>query len=83
MESTVEPGPKRLNDATVLTDHKLPEAAEIFVESALMSLSKAKWQVCQVFATRYPAHLEESPEAAREKMASIYVLESDLACEAD
>lgn len=43
---------------------------------------EANSQMHQLLTVKYPADLEESPEAAPEEEASINVLAEDLECEA-
>lgn len=83
VEATFEPGRTPLSDGEVQADRKHPEKPSTLVVGESMSPSKAKLQVRQLLAARYPANLEESLVAALEEVASIDVLVGDLKGEAD
>lgn len=83
VETSIEPGGKRVIADTVLTDSKLWYVPVIFSKCASISLLETEFQVHEILTAQYPADLEKSAAEAPEDVASIGPLADDLQRKAD
>lgn len=77
-EATFEPGGERLSAGEGLAYLRLSEVPVIFVGSASMSISEAKFHVHLLMGARYAVKFEEFPAGALEEVASMDMLPGDL-----